>query len=155
MTATNHALTGALIGLAVGQPLIAVPAAVVSHFICDAIPHFDFDTDIPEKVKLKTKKFQNYLIAEAGLCTLIVILLAIFQPNHWVLAAVCAFAAASPDLLKINKYMKLRRGQPWKRSRFTKWTDDIQWFARPIGGVVEIAWFIACIALLLPFLRVT
>jgi len=40
MTATNHALTGAAIGLLVGEPLIAVPAAIASHFICDALPHY-------------------------------------------------------------------------------------------------------------------
>ena len=43
MTATNHALSGALIGLAVMQPILALPLAFVSHFMLDAVPHFGFD----------------------------------------------------------------------------------------------------------------
>jgi len=130
-----------------------VPAAVVSHFVCDALPHFDFDVDLPDAVRFKKKSFRNYLIAEAGLCFLLVVILAIFQPQHWLLGAICAFAAASPDLLKINQYVKVRRGQPWKPNTFTKLTDDIQWFAKPAGGLFEIAWLIAAIIILVPFLR--
>lgn len=151
MTATNHALTGAVIGLVVGQPLIAVPAALASHFVCDALPHFK--VNLPDKILLKTRGFRNYLIADASLCVLLVIALAIFQPQHWLLASVCAFLATSPDLLWINKYLKTRRGQHWKRSAFGKFAGNIQWFQRPIGAVVEIAWFAAGVTILLPFFR--
>lgn len=150
MTATNHALTGAIIGLVVGQPLIALPAAVASHFVCDALPHFGSNT--PQKI-IKTTGFRNYLIMEVGLCFLLVLLLALLQPQHWLLAAVCAFLAASPDLLWINKYLKARRGEPWKPSSFAKFAGGIQWFQRPIGAVVEVAWFVAAIIILVPFLR--
>lgn len=150
MTAINHALTGAVIGLVVGEPLIAVPAAVASHFVCDALPHFG--SSLPDGVQLKTKSFRNYLIAEASLCMLLVAVLAIFQPQHWLLAAVCAFLATAPDLAWIDKYLKLRRGQQWKRNGFAKFADGIQWFAKPIGAVVEIAWFAAAIIILVPFL---
>lgn len=150
MTATNHALTGAIIGLVVGQPLLAVPAAVASHFICDALPHFK--SNLPDKVMLKTKGFRNYLIVDASLCVLLVAILAIFQPQHWLLASVCAFAATSPDLLWINKYLRIRRGKSWQRNSFAKFAGGIQWFQRPIGAVVEVAWFIAAIIILVPFL---
>lgn len=150
MTATNHALTGAIIGLVVGQPLIAVPAALASHFVCDALPHFKFN--LPDKVLLKTSGFRNYLIADASSCILLVAILAIFQPQHWLLASICAFLATSPDLLWVNKYLETRRGKHWKRGSFARFAGGIQWFQRPIGAVVEIAWFAAAVIILIPFL---
>lgn len=151
MTATNHALTGAVIGLVVGQPLIALPAALASHFICDALPHFG--SSLPDKVRLKSIGFRNYLVLDASLCVLLVLSLAIFQPQHWFLASVCAFLATSPDLLWLNRYLKARRGQNWKWNSFAKFAGGIQWFQQPIGAAVEIAWFIAAVIILIPFLR--
>ena len=151
MTAINHALTGAVIGLVVGEPLIALPAALASHFVCDALPHYKFS--LPDKVLLKTKGFRNYLIAEASLCVLLVLCLAFFQPQHWFLASICAFLATAPDLLWLNKYLKMRRGQNWKWNSFAKFACGIQWFQKPIGGLVEIAWFTAAMIILIPFLR--
>jgi hypothetical protein len=151
MTATNHALTGALIGLVVGQPLLAVPLAVGSHFACDVLPHFG--TGLPDKIILRTAAYRNYLIVEAFLCLTLVVILAVFQPQHWLLAAVCAFAAAAPDLLSINRYLKNRRGLKHQRGLYSRFAKRIQWFEQPIGAVVEVAWFIACIVLLIPFLR--
>lgn len=151
MTAINHALTGAVIGLVIGEPLAAVPAALASHFVCDAIPHFK--RNVPPKKLLRSNWFRNYLHLDAGLCILLVLCLAILQPQHWLLAAVCAFTATSPDLLWINKYLKTRRGEHWKRNAFLAFAGNIQWFERPIGGVVEVAWFAAAITILVPFLR--
>lgn len=151
MTAVNHALTGTVIGLVVGQPLIALPAALASHFICDALPHFG--SKLPAAARLKTNNFRNYLILEAALCMLLVLCLAVLQPQHWFLASACAFLATSPDLLWINRYLKVRRGRHWKRNAYERFAGDIQWFERPIGGVVEIAWFIAAVLVILPFIR--
>lgn len=151
MTAVNHALTGTVIGLVVGEPLIALPAALASHFVCDALPHFG--STLPQTKRLRTNNFRNYLIVEFLLCVAIVALLAIFRPQHWLLAAVCAFLATSPDLLWINRYLKLRHGQHWKRSTYAKFAGNIQWFERPIGAAVEAAWFVAAIVVILPFLR--
>lgn len=151
MTATNHALTGALIGLIVGEPLLAVPLAVVSHFVCDTLPHYG-SAEPSEKV-LKTNRFRNYLIVEAVLCFILVVVLALARPEHWLLAAVCAFAAASPDFLWIPRYLTTRSGRKWRPNLFSRFAVRIQWFQRPSGAVVEAAWFIGCIVLLVPFLR--
>jgi len=151
MTATNHALTGTVIGLVTGEPLIALPAALASHFVCDAIPHFG--SALPPQVNLRRNNFRNYLILEFCLCVLLVAVLAVFHPEHWLLASVCAFLATSPDLLSINRYLKTRRGEHWKRSAYAKFAGNIQWFERPIGAVVEVAWFAAAIVVIVPFLR--
>lgn len=149
MTATNHALTGTAIGLLVGQPLIAIPAAIASHFVCDALPHFG--RTMPDTKVLKSNGFRTYLIAEAAICFSIVVCLAVFQPQHWLVAAFCAFFAASPDLLWINRYLKARAGKKWRRSRYAKFAGNIQWFQRPIGAAVEVAWFASALLIILPF----
>ncbi len=153
MTATNHALTGALIGLIVGEPLIAVPAALVSHFVCDAIPHYGMPTLKLKEQRLKSDGFNRYLAADSSLCVLLVLTLALAHPEHWQLAVICAFLAASPDLLWFDRWRKARQGKPWRGNRFTRFAGDVQWFERPIGAVVEVAWFAAAIALMVPFLR--
>jgi hypothetical protein len=149
MTATNHALTGAAIGLISGNPWVAVPAALISHFICDSLPHFGF----AERQKiLKTSLFRNYLIVEAAICFVIVFLLFAVHPDHWLLAAICAFAAASPDFLWITKFKQARKNRKWKPNAFDKFAGGIQWFQRPVGALVEIAWFIALVLIIAPFL---
>jgi hypothetical protein len=146
MTATNHAVTGALIGLAIGQPFIAIPAAFLSHFVCDAIPHYG-----NEKAQIWSLSFKRYLIADASLCVALVIVLAIQHPIHWLLAAVCAFLATSPDLLWIRKFTyAVRTHRTRKLSKLDRLlgSDGIQWFQRPIGAVVEVAWLIAGLTIL-------
>lgn len=146
MTATNHALTGAIIGLTIAQPVPAMILAVLSHFVLDAIPHFKVDQ--PDEKLLKTAWFRNYLVTEALFCFLLVVALYMTQPTYWFVPAVCAFLAAAPDLLSINKYLKTRQGKKWQPGLYTKFAGGIQWFQRPIGGVVEVIWFGASLFIL-------
>lgn len=153
MTATNHALTGVAIGLISGRPLLAIPIALLSHYICDAIPHYRYATPqkLPDAELLKRKGFRNYLIGEAFVCFLIVLLLAITQPAHWMLAAICAFVAAAPDLASVSRYIPASRGQAMKApGLYQRFAGGIQWFERPSGAVVEIAWFVGLVAFILP-----
>lgn len=146
MTATNHALTGAIIGLIIGQPLIALPVAFLSHFICDAIPHYGDDA-----VKLWSKSFKSLLLLDASLCIVLVAILAYRHPTHWLLASFCAFLATSPDLLWIPKFIYgIRHHTAQKQSKLGRLlgSEGIQWFQRPIGAVVEAAWALAGIGLL-------
>ncbi len=138
MTATNHAITGAAIGLVVSQPLVALPLAFLSHFVCDALPHFGRDDSF-----LKTVTFRNMLIVDALLCVLLVLFLATTGSPSWLLAAVCAFVATSPDLFWIAKYQNALKGKKWQPSKVLGFAGRIQWFQKPSGAVVEIAWFIA------------
>jgi len=151
MTATNHALTGAAIGLLVGEPLIAVPAAIASHFICDALPHYGRVG--PDSKTIGSKGFRNYLLSDAALCFVLVAILAVLQPQNWLLAAVCAFLATAPDFGWINKFRKARQNKPWRPNWYSRFACDIQWFQRPIGWTVEAIWAVAAVAIILPFLR--
>lgn len=49
MTATGHAIIGTVIAAKVGNPALAIPLAIASHFVADAIPHWDTATNIKKK----------------------------------------------------------------------------------------------------------
>ena len=155
MTATNHALTGAFIGLATGNPWIAVPAAFASHFILDALPHYSPAGDSDEEIIKSKKFFYIQIVAGAALCTLIVIALFIAHPTHWLLASISAFLAASPDLLSFPRFLHIKRTGKDIREHFWFWRFHhiVQWFQRPIGAIVGVAWAVTMLILITPFLR--
>lgn len=145
MRAVNHALAGALIGLTVPSPVVAMPLALASHFIVDALPHFGNGND-----DARQSWFKRFLLLDAILCGLIVALLAFYQPHNWLVAAICAFLATSPDFMWVNEYKRAQLGKhPVAHQkgvlRFHAW---IQWFERPIGSLTEVAWALAGIILL-------
>lgn len=152
MTATNHALTGALIGLSTGNPWIAVPAAFASHFVCDALPHYGHDRG--DSRWFRSAFFKRMLAADIVLCFFVAAVLFVGHPLHWFLAVGCAFVATSPDFYWIGKFRAALMHKPLRRSRgFGYFAGVIQWFQKPIGAAVEAAWFIGMVVLLSPFLR--
>jgi len=145
MRAINHALTGAIIGLSLPSPLLALPLALASHFVCDAIPHYGGG-----KSTVSSKYFTIGLVVDALLCILLVLLLGFSQPAHWLLASSCAFLATAPDLLWIPGYIRVRNKKPFNLGKnwLMRFVSTIQWFERPIGAAVEFAWFIAASSVL-------
>lgn len=144
MTATNHALTGALIGLTVHSPLLALPLALLSHLVCDAIPHFG----MPNDGWIAGTAFRRYLICDAILCIVLVSFLALSGTANWLLASLCAFVATSPDLLSIGRFRNARAGRPLTQNALQRFLKKIQWFEKPIGAAVELAWAAGAILLL-------
>ncbi len=55
MTATGHALIGTVIAAKIGNPALAAPIALASHFAADAIPHWD--TGLHRKQNSKERFF--------------------------------------------------------------------------------------------------
>jgi hypothetical protein len=101
MTATNHALSGALIGAVITQPLIALPLAFASHFVLDAIPHLGFD-DHGGHHKAK-KMFAGMLLADAFFLSAVMVWLFIIGAPLLVFA--CLFLAGSPDFIWAYRYI--------------------------------------------------
>ena len=152
MTATNHALTGALIGLWSGKPLVAVPAALFSHFLLDMIPHFGPRMSVVQW--LRTQRFRWMLAADFLGCVTVVILLFVHKPSHWLLACFTAFIATSPDLISYPFFKRAQQDDDAERFNwYTKFASCIQWFERPPGAIVELAWLIGASVLLWQFLR--
>jgi hypothetical protein len=95
MTATAHALVGAVIAAKVANPFLAYPAALGSHFLMDLIPHWDAGTGWEKKKKTK-------LFLEAALDVLVGIFLVflifgghVSPPHLWL----TVFFAQMPDWL--------------------------------------------------------
>lgn len=93
---------------------------------------------MPEAQLYKSRGFRSYLILEAIICFLIVVLLFVTQPTSWLLAGLCAFVAASPDLVSFGRFQKIRHGETYKPNLYTRFASRIQWFEKPIGAVVEV-----------------
>lgn len=143
MTATNHALTGALIGMTVHNPWVAFPAAFASHFVCDMIPHFG-----PGKFWLASRSFRYYLLIDALLCVLVVTILFRSDAPGWLQAALCAFVATTPDLLWLRQFLSASKGKRFRETALEALLVRIQWFEKPSGAFVELAWGVGCVVLL-------
>ena len=142
MTATNHALTGAIIGLSISNPWLALPLAFASHFVLDALPHHG-STGAVDKV-ISSPKFARNLAIDASLCIILVAILFLSQPVNWLLAAACAFLATSPDLEWTANFFRARAGKKMKKIKdpIGRLHAKVQWFQKPIGAIVEIVWFV-------------
>jgi hypothetical protein len=145
MRATNHALTGAIIGLTVQNPWVALPAAVVSHFVCDLIPHHD-DPSIP----MGSKTEVNLLILDAVGAVGVATFLFVLRPEAWFVACWAAFLATSPDLMWIPRFIKrVKTGHDIEPRNFIeRFHARIQRLASPKGAVVELAWAFGALVVL-------
>jgi hypothetical protein len=54
MIATVHALVGGAIAAKTQDPLLALPLSLISHFMLDAVPHWDFGTNWKKRSKAAT-----------------------------------------------------------------------------------------------------
>lgn len=149
MTATNHGLSGALIGLAITQPAVALPLAFVSHFVLDAVPHFG-DLRFYESDK-KRKLFHLYLFIDATLLAILISFL--FISNAGWLPLACLFMAGCPDFVHAYQYLFNKnfheRGSGPKKHWFMKFHKSIQWSETQKGLVVEIPFAILLSALII------
>lgn len=138
MTATNHVLTGAVIGAAVTNPLLAIPLALTSHIILDIIPHFG---DIAAWTDRKRLSFMIILGIDMVLAAIILGILLVVQPDNWVRISASGIVAASPDLMWIRYLLADWRGQPIALGRVAYWHSRIQ-TERAWGIGVETVWAI-------------
>jgi hypothetical protein len=141
MTGINHLATGALIGLSVSQPIVALPLAFVSHFLLDAMPHFGFP-DWSDRRK-HMKLFLTVTIIDMMLIALFVAFLLVY--NAPALSYVTALAAFSPDFVWIYRFTILERmgsRQPRPNKGLTKFHSDIQKAESTHGIFTEVVWFL-------------
>lgn len=152
MTATNHALTGALIATVVPYPPLALLLALLSHFVLDALPHFGNYSKFNE---LKSNAFRNFLIADMFGAFIVGASILLLHPPGWFYICLAAVLGTSPDLMWFPSFLRVRRGKP--RHSGTNWLlrfhTIIQWAERPWGIWIEICWALICAALLASYLQ--
>ncbi len=151
MTATNHAITGALIAVAIHQPVLAVILAFGAHFAMDAMPHFGIDE--PNVLKRNAdKRFLKVLAIDCAVALALLISVPILiapTVNPW-LVALCMFACMSPDLIWGFRFFNERRSKTVKpKNHLSRFHSFIQWKEFPQGIWAEAVWFVFVSALIL------
>jgi hypothetical protein len=143
MTGTNHVLTGALIGLTLQQPLIAIPVAAGSHFVLDALPHYGN----PDHT---SRGFLTLLAIDSFCILAIIVLFTAFRPENWIIAVISGLAAASPDLLWLPYWLGEMAGKGWKKSTtaLDRFHKRIQWSEKPYNWPMEALWALLILTLL-------
>lgn len=144
-------LAGAVVATALQQPFLVIPAALMSHFVLDVIPHFGIEEDQP--VERNQHPLFRYILAIDVLMVLSFLamlpLVLTGVVSRWVLLTGMVVAWI-PDLVWIRGFMSEVR----TKVNFTRYSwlshfhQRIQWFERPSGLVVELIWFGAMATLL-------
>lgn len=142
MTATNHVLTGAAIALAIQRPLLAIPLALISHFLLDLLPQYGLG-EIPEDVRDDSRSFRAIVtvdtFAALALFYIVPFLLRHHRPPIFVM--LCMIAAQLPDAVWIYRHWVANRRDGYHKqhwlTRFHKW---IQWGEHRLGWIFEAFW---------------
>jgi hypothetical protein len=141
MRAINHTVTGAAVGAAISNPWFALPAALLSHLVLDAIPHSG------DKTRSHTDlRFKLELLTDAALSAGFLLTLALLQPPEWQLLVACGVLGAAPDLWWLPYWvMELKTGRLPKFDPIGKFLGWIQWSEKPWGYYIEAVWLVAAL----------
>lgn len=123
-------LTGTAIAVALREPLLVAPLALMSHFILDAIPHFDHPL-----YQYGSRYFTLIMAADGVVSVGTVTLVMLALPHLAGVIALGALFAIMPDFLWLYYYTH-GRPQWW----FFRFHTKIQWYERPPGILVEASY---------------
>jgi hypothetical protein len=139
MTGLNHAVTGAFVGAAINKPVIALPAALLSHFVIDAIPHWNYE------LKPHIARRQVVMLADLALSLALLVILASTVDANPYLVIIGGLLGILPDTMWLRFFIS---GRPaitgsHKRliNRMRRFHFWIQWSETSWGFFVELAWF--------------
>ncbi len=142
MTATNHAVAGAIIAVYIHEPVLALPLALASHFVLDSLPHIG--------IKGYNRLFTKVLFTDILVCSIFLIAIILIKPAHWQLLISCALLAMSPDLMWLPRYIRhLRHKSQKPMNRIMNFHKNIQRHEIVWGYFVEIPWFIISLLFLI------
>jgi hypothetical protein len=131
MIATNHALSGSLIGALLPLP-IAVPVAFASHFVLDAMPHYG----IVHRQRNNSATYKLIVFSDTFIALSIAASAALL--HKWRMEAF-GWWAYSPDAFWVIYYFTHHRNLNLKpRSRFMRFHMRIQRYERPWGIAVDL-----------------
>jgi len=141
MQALNHTVFGSLIAVTIKEPALAIPLALVSHFVMDAIPHYGDDPKAPRG----SKRYIMRIFIDAIASILIGLFFLSLNPPNPGLLIICALVAVLPDFLWPLAIFIKHKGPLWS---FFKFHKKIQTESR-MGIYVEIVWFFITTSLVL------
>jgi hypothetical protein len=128
MLETPHVAAGAAISYFVPNPAIAIPLALLSHFVLDGIPHWNphLNTELKNSGKISKNSLTIVIVDSALALTLGGFLAIIRFPNSVDVFSTlaCSFAAVLPDVIEAPYFflnIKNRAVEKW-----TKFQKNIQ-----------------------------
>jgi len=146
MTGLNHAVTGATVAAAINRPLLALPAALLSHFLADMIPHWNYK--VPGGVNGRIKVMVVDLILSL---TLLAVLALTVNAQPWVVF-VGGLIAITPDVMFLEFFLTgrptIKGSQQRLINRLRRLHLWIQWSETSWGILVEAVWFILMLSLI-------
>jgi hypothetical protein len=138
MTGINHAVTGALVAVAIKQPAVALPLAFLSHFAIDSLPHWNYW--VPGQ-----RRFRKWVIFSDMLLSLALIAAIAFSlvGVDWWVVLLGGLLAISPDLMWLP-YLIIGKPAPADTDsalhRLRRFHLRIQWSETIPGLLVEFFW---------------
>lgn len=142
-----HTIVGATIALKVGNPALALPLALASHFIVDMIPHWNphLNREMKENGKLSTKTTYA-IIADVGLSLLggfFIASRALPNIESFMVVIAGSFAGVLPDVIE-SPYYFFRQKSAWLE-KFIAFQKSIQNNAPPVVGILtQVILLAAC-----------
>jgi len=134
MTATNHALSGAIIVTIISVPVIGLPLAFLSHFALDSLPHYG----APYGAR---SRFTVTVWAVDAVTLAVLFGLLVFSSN-W-LALIGALVAISPDTAWVYRFVideKFGKLAPKPANKFNQFHSGIQKYEFKEGIGIEVIW---------------
>jgi hypothetical protein len=142
MTGLNHAATGALVAVAINKPLLALPAAFLSHFAADFILHWDY--------KLRPAYRELVIMMDLTLSLSLLLVLSILFKDSARLIIAGGFLGILPDAMWLPHIIRGEQSPMDGKSILHKvrlFHHKIQ-HELAIGAVVECFWFAAMLFLI-------
>lgn len=151
MVLTPHGIFGAVVAIEISrrttQTALGITLAFFSHFLLDAIPHWDYLTSSLKKIRsfplaelLKNRNFwQDALSIALDLLTCFLIIIFLFgrSPQDFLIALGGAFAAILPDLLQFLHWV-FPSFSPL--SKFKKFHHQFHALKKPKSRALGIFW---------------
>ncbi len=144
-------LSGAVVAVALHQPIFVFPAAFLSHFLLDVMPHFGIKEDHP--AERNRHPLFHYIVTidvVLALCLIVLLPLTLKESVSWWVLVISMILAMSPDLVWVRGFIsEVRTKTDFDRYGWlSKWHQKIQWFEKPWGLITEVIWFGAMATLL-------
>jgi len=155
MTLTAHSIVGgAIVSLMPAYPVLGLCLAFASHFILDAIPHWDYPVrsaslkpDIATRMRYDRALLKDLITIGTDATLGVALASLLFAPQgHLLLVASGACAALLPDALQFA-YMRYPRGPLLLLQRFHWWIHTPVQIERPILGIGLQVAFIAAVVI--------
>ena len=138
MLETPHVALGIAIAVKTGNPWVALPLSLASHFLLDRVPHWNPHFYTETQKFGKPKKISTYIaIADEVVAIALTLFMAYkFMPdiNKSLLILTCSLLSVLPDQIKVPYFFCNRR-----LGIIKKWVDferGIQVEVKPLWGIL-------------------